>query len=204
MDTILDFLLEFVDSMGYFGIYVYMLLVGTFIPVPSEVVLLPAGYLAATTADKSFGLYLLFGSLGSLSGALINYHFAKIIVKKILKNKRTFVAKVIKFFRAHGKISTFVGPITPGLGQYISLPAGISHMKFRYFIPLTYAANIIWVGFMLTLGFTFGDGEHGHAAATNGALVLLGVAIIIASIYVWLEIRKSKAKQELKDKSIEE
>lgn len=195
MDTILNFLVEFVDSLGYLGIYIYMLLVGTFIPVPSEVVLLPAGYLAATSEEKSFALYLLFGSLGSLSGALINYHFAKIIVKKILKNKRTFMAKVIKFFRAHGKVSTFVGPITPGLGQYISLPAGISHMKFRYFIPLTYAANIIWVGFMLALGFTFGDGEHGHAAAAKGALVLLGVAICIATIYVLTEVRKSKAKK---------
>lgn len=197
MDAILDFLLEFVDSLGYLGIYIYMLLVGTFIPVPSEVVLLPAGYLASTDPEKSFFLYLLFGSLGSLSGALINYHFAKTIVRTVLKNKRTFIAKVIKFFRAHGKISAFVGPLTPGLGQYISLPAGISHMKFRYFIPLTYAANIIWVAFMLTLGFTFGDGEHGHAASAKGALVLLGIAISIASIYVWLEVRKSKSKQEL-------
>jgi len=201
MDAILSFLVNFVDSLGYIGIYLYMLLVGTFIPVPSEVVLLPAGYLAATTEEKSFGLYLLFGSLGSLSGALINYHFAKFIVRNILKNKRNFIAKVIIFFRAHGKISTFVGPITPGLGQYISLPAGISHMKFRYFIPLTYTANIIWVGFMLTLGFTFGDGEDGHAAAANGALVLLGVAILIASIYVWLEVRKSKIKNSKKLKS---
>ena len=201
MDAILSFLVNFVDSLGYIGIYLYMLLVGTFIPVPSEVVLLPAGYLAATTEEKSFGLYLLFGSLGSLSGALVNYHFAKFIVRNILKNKRNFIAKVIIFFRAHGKISTFVGPITPGLGQYISLPAGISHMKFRYFIPLTYTANIIWVGFMLTLGFTFGDGEDGHAAAANGALVLLGVAILIASIYVWLEVRKSKIKNSKKLKS---
>jgi len=199
MDAIIDFLLHFVDSLGYFGIYIYMLLVGTFIPVPSEVVLLPAGYLASTDPEKSFFLYLLFGSLGSLSGALINYHFAKIIVKKVLYKKRTFMAKVIKFFRAHGKISTFVGPITPGLGQYISLPAGISHMKFRYFIPLTYTANIIWVGFMLTLGFTFGDGEHGHAASAKGALILLGIAITIASLYVWREVQKSKKKASISE-----
>lgn len=196
MDAILDFLINFVDSMGYIGIYVYMLLVGTFIPVPSEVVLLPAGYLASSSPDKSFFLYLLFGSLGSLSGALINYYFAKTIVRTVLKNKRTFVAKVIVFFRSHGKISAFVGPLTPGLGQYISLPAGISHMKFRYFIPLTYAANIIWVGFMLTLGFTFGNGEAGHAAAAKGATILFGIAITIASVYVWLEVRKTKTKKE--------
>jgi membrane protein DedA with SNARE-associated domain len=195
LDAIIDFLLNFVDSLGYLGVYIYMLLVGTFIPVPSEVVLLPAGYLASTTPDKNFFLYLLFGSLGSLSGALINYYFAKTIVRTVLKNKRTFIAKVIVFFRSHGKISAFVGPLTPGLGQYISLPAGISHMKLRFFIPLTYSANIIWVGFMLTLGYNFGNGEEAHAAAAQGAMILFGIAIIIASIYVWREVRKTKAKK---------
>lgn len=196
MEIVIDFLLNFVDSLGYFGVYIYMLLVGTFIPVPSEVVLLPAGYLASTSPDKNFFLYLLFGSLGSLSGALINYYFAKTIVRTVLKNKRTFVAKVIVFFRSHGKISAFVGPLTPGLGQYISLPAGISHMKFRYFIPLTFAANIIWVGFMLTLGYNFGNGEEAHAASAQGAMILFGVVIVIASVYVYLEVRKSKSKDE--------
>ncbi len=195
LDTILNILISFVDSLGYVGVYVYMLLVGTFIPVPSEVVLLPAGYLAAQ-GEKSFFLLLLFGSLGSISGALINYFFAKKILKTVLRNKRAFMAKVIIFFRSHGKISAFVGPLTPGLGQYISLPAGISHMKLRYFIPLTYTANIIWVGTMLMIGYLFGNGDASHTKAVQGSLFLFGFVIIFSTGYVVKEVRKKRQKEE--------
>ena len=183
-DIFINFLVETVSTVGYLGVFFYMMLVGTFIPVPSELVLLPAGYLASK-GEMNFFLLLLSGSLGSLSGAFINNFFAKVIIKKVLRNKRMFVAKVIKFFRSHGKISVFVGPLTPGLGQYISLPAGISHMKFRYFVPLTYAANIIWVGFMLMIGYLFGDNTNeAHLKAVEGSLVLFAIVILISIVYV--------------------
>lgn len=195
VDSLLSSLVEFVDILGYFGVYFYMLLVGTFIPVPSEIVLLPAGYLASQ-GEKNLYLLILAGSLGSISGALINYYFAKKIVKSILKNKRMFIAKVIVFFRSHGKISAFVGPLTPGLGQYISLPAGISHMKLRYFIPLTYAANIIWVSFMLMIGYMFGaDNEASHTKAIQGSMILFGFVIVFSSLYVWREVKKKNNKE---------
>ncbi len=189
-DIFINFLVDGVSTIGYFGVYLYMVLVGTFIPVPSELVLLPAGYLSSK-GEMNFFLLLLSGSLGSLSGAFINYFFAKIIIKKVLKNKRMFVAKVIKFFRSHGKISVLVGPLTPGLGQYISLPAGISHMKFRYFVPLTYTANIIWVGFMLMIGYLFGDNTNeAHLRAVQGSLVLFAVVIVISIVYVVLTFKR--------------
>lgn len=174
-----------------------MLLVGTFVPVPSELVLLPAGYLASQ-GEKSFLLLLLAGSLGSISGALINYFFAKLIIKTFLRKKRTFMAKVIIFFRSHGKISAFVAPLTPGLGQYISLPAGIAHMKLRYFIPITYTANIIWVGFMLGVGYMFGaDHTASQTKAMQGSLILFGIVILISIGYVIKETRKKKVTDPL-------
>ena len=179
--------------MGYVGIYFYMVMVGTFVPVPSELVLVPAGYLASQ-GQMNYWLLLLSGSLGSLSGALINYFFAKLIIKKILSHKVIFIEKVTNFFNAHGKISVFVAPLTPGLGQYISLPAGISHMPFRYFIPFTYAANIIWVGFMLAVGYMFGSSEgDAHGAVVEGSLFLFGIAILIAVVYVVVTFRRKSA-----------
>ena len=190
LETLITFLLSVTESMGYLGIYLYMVMVGTFVPVPSELVLVHAGYLASQ--DKmSYGLLLLSGSLGSLSGALINYFFAKLIIKKILSHKVTFIDRVTNFFNSHGKISVFVAPLTPGLGQYISLPAGISHMPFRYFIPFTYAANIIWVGFMLAVGYMFGSREgNAHGVVVEGSLFLFGIAILIAIIYVVVTFRR--------------
>jgi len=188
--SLISFLLMMTEQLGYLGIYFYMVMVGTFVPVPSELVLVPAGYLASQ-GQMNYLLLLLSGSLGSLSGALINYFFAKVIIKKVLAHKITFIERVTDFFNAHGKVSVFLAPLTPGLGQYISLPAGLSHMPFRYFIPFTYAANIIWVGFMLAVGYMFGSGgEESHEVVVFGSLVLFGIAIVIAIVYVFIVFRR--------------
>ena len=189
---IVNFLVSFAHALGYVGIYFYMLLVGTFIPVPSELVLLPAGYLSAK-GDMNLYLVWICAALGSLSGALINYFLAKYIVNKFLKDKPV-IEKVTKFWKAHGKISVFLAPLTPGLGQYISIPAGLSHMPLRWFIPLTFSANLIWTGFLIMIGYIFGAGDKAHKEAIYGSLVLLGGVIAIASLYVFLELRKAKSK----------
>jgi membrane protein DedA with SNARE-associated domain len=126
-----------------------------------------------------------------LTGALINYFLAKYLVNKLLKDK-PIIEKVNKFWKRHGKISAFLAPLTPGLGQYISIPAGLSHMPLRWFIPLTYSANLIWVGFMLMIGYLFGTGESAHKEVVYGSLFLLGGVIVVASIYVFMDLRKDK------------
>ncbi len=187
LEHIAHLLVEFADSAGYLGVYLYMLLVGTFIPVPSEILLIPSGYLASM-GQKSFLLLLLSGALGSLSGALINYHLAKWLVRR--SRHKPIIQKTIHFFQRHGKISVFLAPLTPGLGQYISIPAGISHMPLRIFIPLTFLANLIWVGFILLIGYIFGEGSKAHSAAAWFSLLLLGFVILSVSVYVWREMRR--------------
>ncbi len=173
-----------------------MLLVGTFIPIPSEVLLIPSGYLASL-GEKSFTLLLLAGALGSLSGALINYLLARTLIHRFLGHKAV-VKKSAYFFKRHGKISVFLAPLTPGLGQYISIPAGLAHMPLRHFIPLTFAANLIWVGFMLLIGYIFGDGEAAQKQAAWFSLILLGFVILSISIYVYRELRSARlSKQEI-------
>lgn len=195
LDTLIAALVHFADAAGYVGIYGYMFLVGTFIPVPSEIMLIPAGYLASV-GQKSFALAMISGALGSLSGALFNYYFAKWVVRRYLHGK-PILAKVERFFARHGIISVILAPLTPGLGQYMSIPAGLSHMPLRYFLPLTFTGNLIWVGFILLIGYQFGTGAKAHHGAALFSLVLLGVVIVIASIYVWREMRREKRLKAL-------
>ncbi len=192
--SIINILVNFADSAGYIGVYFYMLLVGTFIPVPSEILLIPSGYLASL-GEKSFLVLLLSGALGSLSGALINYFLAKKLINRLFSHK-PIIKKVSNFFKRHGTISVFLAPLSPGMGQYISIPAGLSHMPLKKFIPLTFTANIIWVSFMLLIGYIFGDGENAHKNAAWFSLILFGFVIISVSIYVLLEIRKAKKIKE--------
>ena len=187
LHQIIEWLVNFADSIGYIGIYLYMVMVGTFIPVPSELILLPSGYLASIGKENLF-LVWLFGSLGSLTGALINYFLAKWLAIKF--QDKPIIQKVNKFWKHHGKISAFLAPLTPGLGQYISIPAGLSHMPLRWFIPLTYSANLIWVGFMVMIGYVFGSNAHKNVVYVS--LSLLAFVIVAASIYVFREIRKEK------------
>jgi len=185
MKEFIEFIVNFANEIGYLGVYIYMFLVGTFIPLPSELILLPNGYLASL-GQKNYFILLLLASLGSLSGALFNYHFAKFLLDRY-KNKK-IVKEIISFFKKHGKISVFLAPLTPGLGQYISIPAGISNMPLKYFIPITYSANIIWVNFMLLVGYMFGETE-GHSKLIYVTLGLLTFVIITASLYVIKQLK---------------
>ncbi len=194
MDALIALLVQFADAAGYVGIYGYMFLVGTFIPVPSEIMLIPAGYLASV-GQKSFVIAMASGALGSLSGAVFNYYFAKWVVRRYLHGKPV-LAKVERFFARHGIISVILAPLTPGLGQYMSIPAGLSRMPLRSFLPLTFTGNLIWVGFILLIGYQFGTGTQAHHGAALFSLILLGVVIVIASLYVWREMRREKGVEE--------
>jgi len=190
INSIINLLVNFADHAGYIGVYLYMLLVGTFIPVPSEILLIPSGYLASI-GQKSFSFLLISGAMGSLSGALINYFLSRYLINHFLSHKPV-IQKVNSFFKKHGAISVFLAPLTPGMGQYISIPAGLSYMSLKKFIPLTLTSNIIWVGFMLLIGYIFGEGENAHKNSAWLSLILFGFVIISVSIYVFIEIRKEK------------
>lgn len=168
MSDIVNFILNLVGQLGYFGIFFMMFLESSFFPFPSEVVMIPSGYLAYK-GDMNIILVVLFGILGSLAGALFNYFLA-------LKFGRTFLLKFGKyffftessmnkmelFFRNHGDISTFVGRLIPVARQYISLPAGIAKMKLAKFIFYTCLGAGIWVIILSVLGYyiaaIFGSG----------------------------------------------
>ncbi len=187
MDYFVHILLVFTDKIGYIGLYIYMFMVGTFVPVPSELVLIPSGYFASI-GERSYVLLLFTASLGSLSGAIFNYHFALFVTNRFFKDKK-IILKITNFFEKHGRISVFLAPLTPGLGQYISIPAGLSKLKLKYFIPLTFLANLIWVNFMLLVGYLFGEGRTSHQKVIYGSLGLLCFVVISATVYVFKNLK---------------
>ena len=89
LTSIVNFIVETVGSLGYLGIFLMMFLESSFFPFPSEVVMIPAGYLAYK-GEMNMYLVILFGILGSLAGALFNYYFA-------IKLGRTFLMKYGKY-----------------------------------------------------------------------------------------------------------
>ena len=121
LSNLLSFINEIIESIGYFGIFLLMVLESSFFPFPSEIIMIPAGFLASLEKYNLFGV-ILAGSLGSLIGALFNYYFAKryglnFLLKygKYIGIKQKSIDKMMKFFETHGVFGTFIGRLLPGI-----------------------------------------------------------------------------------------
>ena len=135
LHDIIDFIVSSVSSWGYAGIFVMMFLESSFFPFPSEVAMIPAGYLAHK-GEMSLVLSFISGTLGSLLGAIFNYYLCYFFGREIILKYGKFVGithekmdKFEAFFNKHGEISTFNSRLIPGIRQYISLPAGLAKMN---------------------------------------------------------------------------
>ena len=182
---IVNFIVEMVSSLGYTGIFVMMFLESSFFPFPSEIVMVPAGYLAAR-GEMNIFLAVFAGIGGSLAGAVFNYflamRFGRAFISRYGKYvliKEETLQKMEEFFAKHGHISTFSGRLIPAVRQYISLPAGLAKMDIWKFSLYTSLGAGIWVLILTLLGYFIGQNE---------SLVKEYLQIIIISILVLLAV----------------
>jgi len=159
-------LVDLIFDWGYLGIFLLMTVESSFIPFPSEIILIPAGYLAST-GQMSFGLIMSSALGGSLLGAFINYYLALILGRRVLKKygkyffiKESAVEKMDDYFEKHGHISTFIGRLIPGIRQLISIPAGLSRMNIKVFSIYTALGAGIWAFILTLLGYFIGENQE--------------------------------------------
>lgn len=188
LHEIIKYLVNLVHDWGYFGIFALMFLESSFFPFPSEVVMIPAGYLAFN-GKLSLVLAIFYGTLGSLFGALFNYFLAyKFGRKLILKFGKYFFitedkfAKFELFFNKHGEISTFTCRLIPGIRQYISLPAGLSLMSLTKFSLYTSLGAGIWVSILAFLGYFLGENEALIKEYLH--IITISLVIFVAIIFI--------------------
>ncbi|EGK8058095.1 DedA family protein [Campylobacter lari] len=197
LGDIIDFLLTLAKDWGYWGIIFLMFVESSFFPFPSEVVMIPAGYLAHQN-ELNFWLCLLCGTFGALLGALLNYYLCYFLGREVLLkickyfgvNEAKF-AQFEAFFNKHGEISTFSGRLIPGLRQYISLPAGLARMNLKKFIFYTSLGTGIWCLILLILGYVLGKNEDLIKEYLHFVIVACIIfATMIVAIYVYIQKRK--------------
>lgn len=196
-------------NMNYASITALMTIESSFIPFPSEVVIPPAVYVAATPTSPlcvtgnyiaDVALIVLFGTIGAMLGAIINYLLSmwlgRIVIYKFADSKLGHlcmlnsekVKKAEDYFNEHGKVSTFVGRLIPGIRQLISIPAGLAKMHFGQFMLYTFLGASIWNIVLAVLGYV----AHGQADLINKYSHELSVAIlaILAIVVVYFVVRK--------------
>ncbi|EAI0281455.1 DedA family protein [Campylobacter lari] len=197
LGDIIDFLLALAKDWGYWGIIFLMFVESSFFPFPSEVVMIPAGYLAHQN-ELNFWLCLLCGTFGALLGALLNYYLCYFLGQEVLLkickyfgvNEAKF-AQFEAFFNKHGEISTFSGRLIPGLRQYISLPAGLARMNLKKFIFYTSLGAGIWCLILLILGYVLGKNEDLIKEYLHFVIIACIIfATMIVAIYIYIQKRK--------------
>lgn len=197
-------IVDLIFDWGYLGIFLLMALESSFIPFPSEIVLIPAGYLASQE-KMSLGMIMLSGVGGSLLGAFVNYFLAFFVGRKFLQRygkyffiKENALHKMDTFFAQHGHISTFIGRLIPGIRQLISVPAGLAHMNLLVFSVFTTLGAAIWALVLVLLGYYIGENEALIKEYLQQiTLTLLVVLLFIASWYTYYQKNK-KIKKDVK------
>ena len=189
LHDIIDFIVSSVSSWGYAGIFVMMFLESSFFPFPSEVAMIPAGYLAHK-GEMSLALAFISGTLGSLLGAIFNYYLCYFFGREIILKYGKFVGithekmdKFEAFFNKHGEISTFNSRLIPGIRQYISLPAGLAKMNiFRFCLFTTLGAGI-WCAVLLGVGYFLGSNADKQTLLAI-TIAILAVVAVISAVYI--------------------
>ena len=168
-----------------------------FLPFPSEVVMVPAGYLAYK-GEMNIYIAILAGILGSLTGALFNYFLAVKLGRSFLVKygkyffiKEETIVKMEEFFKSHGHISTFSGRLIPAVRQYISFPAGLAKMNIFVFSIYTTLGAAIWVIILTVLGYYLGDNEL--LIKEYLRYIIVGILILLAVLGFWY-YKKNKKK----------
>lgn len=193
----------YMQHMNYFSITLLMIIESSFIPFPSEIVIPPAIWKAASGELNPY-LVTLFATLGALIGALINYYLAKWLGRaivyrlvdtrlgKMLLLNSTKIEKAETYFNHHGKSSTFIGRLVPGIRQLISIPAGLALMNMKTFVLYTILGSGLWNIILAVLSYSVYKQqdllkEYMHELSFG----LLGIGLIFI---VYLVIRYKRKK----------
>jgi membrane protein DedA with SNARE-associated domain len=196
LESFVQWLLDRFRDLGYPGIVVLMAMESSVLPLPSELVMPPAGYLAAK-GEMSFVLALACGVLGSVLGALANYYGAHWIGGPFVRRYGKYVflseaalARSERFFAQHGEFSTFVGRLFPVIRHLISIPAGLHRMPLSKFIGYTALGALVWCTILTWIGYALGRNEavlrndEVKRYVTWVVLALIPIVAVAALVYV--------------------
>ncbi len=199
VEILADYFVLLIQTHGYGAILFLMALESMIAPVPSELVMPFAGYVAAQ-GNLDFVLVNTFALLGSILGSMISYWAGKflgrdLVIKygKFLGLRESHLHWTEKWFAAHGSITILVGRFIPVVRHLISIPAGISNMPKREFLVMTIIGAVIWNGFLAYLGFILKD-QYTLIAEYSSTLDIVVVLVLIILFIYFLHRKKDKIR----------
>jgi membrane protein DedA with SNARE-associated domain len=200
IDFINQFMIDLIEATGYAGIFLAMLVEGVFTPIPSEMIMPFAGYVAYT-GELNFFLVILVGSAGAVAGSFIAYllafHLGRRLIDRYgmlfgLDQERMEAAE--RWFKRWGSWGVLIGHSLPGIRSIISFPAGLSKMDRRKFVTFTFLGALLWNTVLVSAGYTLGENWMQFWEGTDGLdyILLGGLAVVLVIYYVYHKRKKAK------------
>lgn len=202
-----EFIINIMNSYGYIGVFLLILIENIFPPMPSELILLFGGFMTTYTKLNIIGM-IISSTLGSLIGALLLYKIGTIFSKeklkilisgklgRVLKLKNSDIDNANKWFTNEGKKTVFFGRFIPLIRSIISIPAGINKMNISKFITYTLLGSIIWNLVLIILGHIVGRNWKAilkiFKLYSRFSLLLLFILLII----LITKLYKNKSKEK--------
>ncbi len=204
VEQIVFWLTYLVEKIGYGGVAISMFIESFFVPIPSELIMPFAGFIASQGKMNLYVLIILGGVasyVGSLPFYFIGYWGNKLVVEKFLKKygKYLFVSeedvdKGFEIFNKYGKAIVMFGRVIPIIRSVISFPAGVAKMNFLQFSIYTLLGSIIWSGILATLGYVLGGNWSiiGSYISQYEDIVLILLGILVVGFVVYKLINRKK------------
>lgn len=202
-----EFIINIMNSYGYIGVFLLILIENIFPPIPSELILLFGGFMTTYTKLNIIGM-IISSTLGSLIGALLLYKIGTIFSKeklkilisgklgRVLKLKNSDIDNANKWFTNEGKKTVFFGRFIPLIRSIISIPAGINKMNISKFITYTLLGSVIWNLVLIILGHIVGKNWKAilkiFKLYSRFSLLLLFILLII----LITKLYKNKSKEK--------
>lgn len=206
VESVVHWLLDRFRDLGYPGIVILMAMESSVLPVPSELVMPPAGYLAAK-GEMNLGLAIACGVLGSITGALANYGVAWWLGRVVIRRLGRYVLisesgldRAERFFARHGDISTLFGRMLPVVRHLISIPAGVARMSVPRFVTFTGLGAFLWCTILATIGYVLGLHEdvlsnvEVRGYVSRAVVYIIPALAVAALVYVWRQRSRDRAK----------
>lgn len=196
---------EIMEQFGYLGIFLMMALENLFPPIPSEIVLPFGGFLTTYTNLTVIGV-ITAATLGSVIGAMILYcvgllidvaRMEKVVDRwgHILRIKKEDIHKADDWFDKYGYWTVFFCRMVPLIRSLISIPAGMSNMKFSVFLLLTTLGTLIWNILLISVGVALGANWENILGFmdvySNIVYAVISLAVLLV-IYLYWRKRKQR------------
>ncbi|HEY0194626.1 MAG TPA: DedA family protein [Kofleriaceae bacterium] len=188
LESFAHWIQDVVRTVGYPGVFIFILLESTLIPIPSEIVMPFAGFMASQ-GEFSLPVILVINSVAALIGSGICYWIGVVGGRPFLERYGRYflvrhhdIEKTDAFFAKHGKKTVLIGRFVPVIRHVISVPAGIARMPLRDFFLQTFLGSTIWGGTLILLGYYVGANWETFAKTLKRVDLLIGGILVLGLV----------------------